>query len=109
MGQRLGDDPVIACTLTADDVPARLEAWAAALDRVTARTAVDRTGADTTLRLSFADGVEVAALAGLVAAEQRCCSFFRFAITVDERGVGLEVGAPADAASITAGLFGDPD
>ena len=33
----------------------------------------------------------------LVAAEQDCCQFLRFAITVDTRGVGLEVRGPADA------------
>ena len=44
----------------------------------------------------------------LVAAEQDCCEFFQFAITVDTRGVALEVRAPADAQSIVESMFGSP-
>ncbi len=44
----------------------------------------------------------------LVAGEQDCCQFFRFAITVDTRGVALEVRAPDDARSIVESLFGSP-
>jgi len=42
----------------------------------------------------------------LVAAEQDCCQFLRFAITVDVRGVALEVTAPDDARPIVESLFG---
>jgi hypothetical protein len=42
----------------------------------------------------------------LVAAEQDCCQFFKFAITVDSRGVALEVRAPGDARSIVESMFG---
>ena len=41
-----------------------------------------------------------------VAAEQDCCQFFRFAITVDTRGVALDVRAPADAFEIVESMFG---
>ena len=42
----------------------------------------------------------------LTAAEQDCCQFLTFAITVDTRGIGLEVTAPADALPIVQSLFG---
>jgi hypothetical protein len=45
-------------------------------------------------------------LARLVAAEQACCAFLSFRITVDQRGVGLEVRAPAGADEIVTALFG---
>ncbi len=47
-------------------------------------------------------------LARLVAAEQRCCAFFAFAITVDARGMALEVRAPEGAGAVIASLFGPP-
>ena len=44
----------------------------------------------------------------LVAAEQDCCQFFQFAITVDTRGLALEVRAPSDAYAIVESMFGAP-
>ena len=44
----------------------------------------------------------------LVAAEQDCCQFFRFAITVDTRGVALEVRPAGDAIEIVESMFGSP-
>ena len=49
---------------------------------------------------------DIGELARLAAAEQHCCSFFRFAITVDGRGVALEVAAPSDALDLVSALFG---
>ena len=56
----------------------------------------------------FAESVPITELMRLVAAEQDCCQFFRFAITVDTRGVALEVRAPEDALSIVESMFGTP-
>ena len=92
----------IACTLDATAMPDRLDEWRAVLGQATARTA----GADGSMRVEFADGVDVGHLATLAAAEQQCCEFFSFALTLDERGIALEVGAPAEAADIVAVLFG---
>lgn len=39
-------------------------------------------------------------------AEQACCMFFRFVVTVDDRGAALEVTAPAAAPEIVHSLFG---
>ena len=46
------------------------------------------------MRLGFPDAGVAGDPARLVAAEQACCPFFSFALTVDARGVGLEVSAP---------------
>jgi hypothetical protein len=59
------------------------------------------------VRLQFG-AVDVAQLVRLAAAEQGCCRFMSFAITLDERGVGLEVQAPNDAIEIVHALFGAP-
>lgn len=45
-------------------------------------------------------------LTRLAVAEQRCCSFFSFAVTVDNRGLAPEVRAPADAENLIGALFG---
>ena len=80
---------------------ARVAEWQVVLDHVRARR-------DTAagLRLEFADDVPLGELARLVAAEQACCRFFAFAITVDERGMGLDVRAPDGAEDLLASMFG---
>lgn len=95
--------PPIACTLGAADMPGRLDAWQEALAPV-----ADRTPIDGGVRLTFAPGTSLARVADLVVAEQSCCMFFRFAVTVDDRGAALEVTAPADAQEIVYSLFGVP-
>ena len=95
-------DVPIACTLEPGAMPDRLAEWSTVRLQVQARS---RT-ADGGLRLEFGGDVDVAGLARLVAAEQHCCPFFSFALTVDERGTGLEVRAPEGAADIVAELFG---
>jgi MerR family copper efflux transcriptional regulator len=94
-------EPPIACTLDAAAVPGRVEHWEAV--RV---TATDRSAIPGGVRLTFGSGVSISALAELVATEQACCSFFAFAITVDARGVALEVTAPPDAQAVVERLFG---
>jgi len=98
-----GSTAPVACTLAASDVPARLEAWQAALATVTTRAWIDNG-----VRLVFESGASLPALAELVVAEQECCTFFRFAITVDTRGVALEVTAPAEAIDLVHALVGTP-
>ncbi len=93
----------IACTLEAGAMTDRLAVWSTALDHATARTPL----ADG-VRVEFDAELDTAELARLVAVEQQCCAFFSFALTVDQRGVGLEVSAPEDAAAIVTTLFGSP-
>jgi DNA-binding transcriptional MerR regulator len=92
----------IACTLDAAALPERLGAWEAVLATVTAREPIGEGG----LRLTFGSGVDLGALTRLLQAEQRCCAFFAFRLSMDERGIGLEVDAPAAAGDLVSALFG---
>jgi hypothetical protein len=95
------DEVPIACTLDAESLRSRLEDWQSLLTH-----AVDRCEIDGGVRVEFEAGVPTDELMRLVAAEQACCQFFRFAITVDTRRIALEVTAPPDARSIVESLFG---
>lgn len=94
----------IACSLDAGALSERLVDWHAVLAQAQSRLAIDDGG----VRVEFGDDVDLGELAVLVAAEQRCCPFFAFALTVDHRGRALEVRAPDDAAGIVTELFGQP-
>jgi hypothetical protein len=50
--------------------------------------------------------VDVADVSRLLVAEHGCCSFLRFTLTVDDRGVAVEVAAPDDARDLVDGLVG---
>jgi DNA-binding transcriptional MerR regulator len=95
------DEPAIACTLEAAQMTGRLDDWHRVLEHVGQRSPIEDG-----VRLAFEPGVPAEELGRLVHAEQSCCSFFRFAITVDRRGTALEVRAPADARPIVDALFG---
>jgi len=91
-----------ACSLDLSAMPGRLAEW----ERVLACTR-RRIEIDGGLRVEFPPRVDLGDIARLVAAEQQCCAFFDFAITVDGRGVGLEVRAPDEASEILTTVFGD--
>jgi MerR family copper efflux transcriptional regulator len=97
-------DVPIACTLEPGAMPERLAGWKAVLDRAKTRVAT----ADGGLRIDFDDDIDLGELARLVTAEQHCCAFFSFALTVDQRGTALEVRAPEGASNIVAEMFGHP-
>jgi hypothetical protein len=67
--------------------------------------ATRRIGLHSGVRVEFSADVPLGELARLVAAEQDCCQFLTFAITVDARGIALEMTAPADALSLIESLF----
>ena len=67
---------------------------------------VGRHAVDGGVRLVLGPDTDVAEVARLAAAEQGCCGFFRFALSIDDRGVGLEVRAPDEAADLVTALFG---
>jgi len=99
----------IACTLDDGSVETRLEEWQALTGTATDAVGSSmRTAIEGGVRLEFPPGVDVAELARLVAAEQGCCRFLSFAITVDERGVGLEVRSHDGAQDVVHALFGGP-
>jgi MerR family transcriptional regulator, copper efflux regulator len=95
--------PAIACTLSAGSMKGRMADWQSLLAHVERRERIDGG-----VRCVFAASVPASELIGLVTAEQSCCQFFRFAITVDTCGVALEVRSPTDAQSIVESLFGSP-
>lgn len=95
------ETPPIACSLGPADQATRIDEWRDVLVRVTARAPVDGG-----LRLTLAPDAPVAEIARLAVAEQACCQFFSFALTVDGRGTALEVTAPADALPIVHAFFG---
>ena len=95
------DDPPIACSLGSDSLRGRLDEWQNLLGHAVARRVIDGG-----VRVEFDGAVPAGELMRLVAAEQDCCQFLRFAITVDTRGIALEVSAPSDARPIVESLFG---
>lgn len=96
------DGPPLACTLDAGAMPDRLAEWKAILSGASAHERAE----DGALRVVFPSDLAVDELAQLVTAEQHCCSFFSFAITVDQRGIGLEVRAPEGADDFVTAMFG---
>ena len=96
-------DPPIACTLDPDAQRGRFDDWHALL-----RDAESSTDLDDGIRIRFSGGVPTGELMRLVAAEQSCCQFLRFAIIVDARGIGLEVRGPSDARPLIGALLGAP-
>ena len=94
-------EPAIACTLDVESMAGRLEDWNRLLGFVTARSAIDGG-----VRLELDAGAPLDEVARLTVAEQECCRFFSFSLTVDGRGFGLEVRAPDDALPVVHGLFG---
>lgn len=107
---RVADEAPVACSLTSNSMRRRLDEWNTVLgwndglrSHVTSRCAVDGG-----VRLEFTPGVDVQELARLVTAEQDCCRFFSFNLTVDDRGIGLEARAPDDALAMLHALFGVP-
>jgi MerR family copper efflux transcriptional regulator len=91
----------IACTLSSDAMPDRMEDWQRLLQHVRERTPV--VGG---IRLELDSAAPLAEVVRLVTAEQECCRFFSFNVTVDQRGFGVEVRAPDDALSVVHALFG---
>lgn len=96
-----GEAP-IACTLPTDHFPDRLDDWNTLL-RDARRTPIEDG-----VRVELSDTIDVADLARLAAAEQDCCRFFAFKLTIDQRGTALEVTAPAEAIDTINAAFGAP-
>jgi MerR family transcriptional regulator, copper efflux regulator len=95
-------DTSIACTLDAESMGSRSEAWASLL----AAGAVARHRVEDGVRVELGPAADLAEIARLAAAEHDCCRFFRFALTIDDRGAALEVRAPTEAADLVAAMFG---
>jgi hypothetical protein len=97
----LDADVVVACTLEPHSMNRRVDDWKALLSHTERREPIDGG-----VRLTMSTTAPLDELVRLAAAEHTCCRFFHFAITVDTRGIGLEVRAPGDALDIVHSLFG---
>jgi MerR family copper efflux transcriptional regulator len=91
----------IACTLEPGAMPERLAEWASILQHASRRTTFDDG-----LQIELDADVDLGDLGRLIGAEQRCCAFLRFTLTVDASGIVLDVRAPELAAVIITDLFG---
>jgi len=95
------DEVPIACGLSAAAMPGRLDEWQSLLTHVALRESIDDG-----MRVTFDSTTPLDEVMRLTTAEQDCCQFFSFAITVDRRGLALEVRAPDDALPLVVALFG---
>jgi DNA-binding transcriptional MerR regulator len=96
----VADVPPIACT-AGTGLRGQLDAWAALLTHASGRSAIDGG-----VRVELDGTTPLDELIRLTAAEHDCCRFFNFAITIDTRGVALEVRGPDEASPIVQSLFG---
>ena len=93
--------PPLTCSLGGGDVTARIDEWRTLLEDVHERHAIPGG-----LRLEFGAAAPLAEITRLATAEHDCCPFFAFAITVDGRGIALEVTAPPDGRVLVESVFG---
>jgi hypothetical protein len=92
----------VACTITADEIPARLQLLASLRAAV---AGVTRT--DAGLRISFPRTTAVEAdVREFATAEQRCCQFWGFAVDADRIGIVLHWDGPPAVSGLLDQLFG---
>lgn len=96
-----GSGHPIACSLPPEQTQGRMAAWQALLSGHRGRE-----GIDGGIRVSFPGGVDVGTLAALCAAEQTCCNFFTFALTIEADGVTLDITGPDEAAEVIEAFVG---
>lgn len=102
VARQLTDDAApIACSLGSGDRQARIADWQALLALVVARRSLA-----SGVRLEFGAAEPLGEIVRLAAAEFECCPFFAFAVTIDSRGLALEVTATPDGQALLAGVFG---
>ncbi len=94
----------IACTLAPEAMPDRLADFQRLSAAARERLPLDD-GALHGIRLQF-EHVDISSLANLLEAEHGCCRFWEFAITIDSRGIGLEVRGPDGSGDLIDALFG---
>lgn len=87
----------IACSLRADEMPARL-AEMAAIGR-SALLDVEHDATSATLRFRPSDRIR-ARLAGIVAAETECCGFLDLEVRQEADALVLVMSAPPDAKAV---------
>jgi len=94
----------VVCTLDADggDLVGRVEQWRSILSQATGRETVEGG-----LAVTFEhDIARTAELARLLASEYASCSFASYHLTIDDRGVRMEIHAPPDGLDALEAVFG---
>jgi len=94
--------PVDTCALPTAEQPLRLAEFTA-LFTASLRDVARVGPGHLRLLLDAGAGVEDTARA-LVGREASCCTFFRFAVAADHRGVTVDVRAPAERTGVLDGL-----
>lgn len=96
-----GDEVPIACTLGAGEIQGRIADWQDALREVTRREPIEGG-----VRVHLPRSTPIARLASLIEAEQTCCQFFTFTLTIGIDAVILDVIGPEGAEDIVHALVG---
>src|SRR3954471_20107912 len=95
-------DLPIACTLTPDDMTARL----ALIEALSADGLISRTATDAGLRVRLQDTPDVEQRTReLVAAESRCCAFLHFSLGREGGELVLDISGPEDARPVIEMFF----
>jgi DNA-binding transcriptional MerR regulator len=94
--------PPLECTLDTGAMRGRIGDWQAVLARGTGRCPIPGGSA-----ITFETDPELAAdLGRLIAAENACCGFFDFTLSVTGDGMRFEVRAPVEAHDLLSAVFG---
>ena len=98
----MGMEPVIACTLTADDLAGQAARWR----RLLRRAGAGRIETDDGIRVAFHDDAAVEhELRALVAVERQCCAWAHWEVLRDEGELALRVTSSADGAAALHVMF----
>jgi hypothetical protein len=95
-------DQPIACTLTPDDMRARL----ALIEALRADGLLGRTATETGIRVRLLDRADIEQRTQeLVAAESRCCAFLDFDLRREDGELLLDISGPEDARPVIEMFF----
>ena len=82
----------LSCSLDAGDIEQRLGEW-----RQVTSAAIGVSSVSSGKRFHFTRETDVGAIANLAAAEQTCCTFFEFNISITSDEVTLDITGPGPA------------
>jgi hypothetical protein len=94
--------PVIACSLTAEELPGRRRRWLALTDRALVARAPIEGGVRLTFRANPGVQQELSELAAL---ERECCGFANFDVSASADRVTLDVVSSGDGVTAVRELF----
>jgi hypothetical protein len=95
-----GDEVPIACTLGAGEMQRRIADWREALREVTGREPIEGG-----MRVHLPRTTPIAPLASLIEAEQTCCRFFTFTLTIGIDAISFDVTGPEGTDDIVRALL----